>query len=208
MQRCKDEESSDAESLDSTGEDSLKFASVMTADEVLQRALEKTIRLKTLYIDQLVRLKHVLQEKRRDYLATHQKEKETLCSIAEQKPTSARDLKLLEKLRSYNHYRKYHGTEAILKKKMKNKRKGLALDAQAARFGGTKCVFTEGGVKCSVRTLPNAKFCPKHILNDPSQVLFRPCGFVYDDNTCRGEFFFFFWVFVVEGRIHVRGQLV
>lgn len=189
--RCKDEESSDAESLDSTGEDSLKFASVMTTDEVLLRALEKTNRLKTLYTEQLNRLKHVLKEKRRDYLVAIQKEKETLGPITEQKPTSARELKLLDKLRCYNQYRKYHGVEAILKKKMKNKRKGLAVDAQATRFGGTKCVFTEGGVKCNVRTLPNAKYCPKHILNDPCQVLFRACGFVCDDNICKGLFNFF-----------------
>lgn len=28
----------------------------------------------------------------------------------------------------------------------------------------SKCVFTEGGVKCGERTLPSAKHCRKHIL--------------------------------------------
>lgn len=28
----------------------------------------------------------------------------------------------------------------------------------------SKCVFTEGGVKCGERTLPSAKYCRKHIL--------------------------------------------
>lgn len=189
ISRCKDEESSDAESADSAGEDIFKFASVLTAEEALQRAKEKTMKLKTLYTDQLKHLKHVLRERRRDYLSAIQKEKESLCSIAEQSTSSARDQKLAEKIKGYNHYRRFYGVEAILRKKMKDKRKGIAADAVATRPGGTKCVFTEGGVKCNVRTLPHSKFCPKHILNDPFQVLFRPCGFVADDNTCRGGYF-------------------
>ncbi|KAJ8960136.1 hypothetical protein NQ318_003855 [Aromia moschata] len=61
----------------------------------------------------------------------------------------------------------------------------------------SKCLFTEGGVKCGERTLPLARHCRKHILEDPNQVLFRSCGKVngdvecntieaiFDDSTCR-----------------------
>ncbi|KAL3286903.1 hypothetical protein HHI36_001389 [Cryptolaemus montrouzieri] len=48
----------------------------------------------------------------------------------------------------------------------------------------TKCLFTEGGVKCGERTLPLARHCRKHILEDPNQVLFRSCGRVRADVEC------------------------
>lgn len=47
-----------------------------------------------------------------------------------------------------------------------------------------KCTFTEGGVKCIERALPVAKFCRKHILNDPSQVLFKRCERTQGDIEC------------------------
>jgi len=61
------------------------------------------------------------------------------------------------------------------------------LDAGSNRPGTNKCIYTEGGVKCSVRTLPAAKFCTKHVLNDPFQVLFQPCGTQQDEETCKGN---------------------
>lgn len=49
-----------------------------------------------------------------------------------------------------------------------------------------KCVYTEGGVKCGARSLPVSKFCPKHILQDTHQVLFRPCGCkIGSDSECK-----------------------
>ena len=49
-----------------------------------------------------------------------------------------------------------------------------------------KCVYTEGGVKCGARSLPVSKYCPKHILQDSHQVLFRPCGCkMGSDSECR-----------------------
>lgn len=49
-----------------------------------------------------------------------------------------------------------------------------------------KCVYTEGGVKCGARSLPVSKYCPKHILQDTHQVLFRPCGCkIGSDSECK-----------------------
>lgn len=48
----------------------------------------------------------------------------------------------------------------------------------------TKCTFTEGGVKCLERSMPVSKFCRKHILNDPSQVLYKRCNRVQADIGC------------------------
>ncbi|KAF2902084.1 hypothetical protein ILUMI_04106, partial [Ignelater luminosus] len=62
----------------------------------------------------------------------------------------------------------------------------------------SKCIFTEGGVKCGERALPVTRHCRKHILEDPNQVLFRACSkmggdiecttpveAIFDDATCR-----------------------
>lgn len=61
----------------------------------------------------------------------------------------------------------------------------------------TKCIFTEGGVKCGDRVVPCSKHCRKHILEDKKQILFRPCEIekggvvcqepvpkIFEDHTC------------------------
>lgn len=42
---------------------------------------DKLVRLKSLYVDQFLRLQHVLKEKRKQYLLNIKKEKETLCEF-------------------------------------------------------------------------------------------------------------------------------
>lgn len=49
----------------------------------------------------------------------------------------------------------------------------------------TRCVFTEGGVKCGDRIIPCSKFCRKHILEDKKQVLFRACNIEKAGVLCR-----------------------
>merc|ERR1712203_337154 len=42
-----------------------------------------------------------------------------------------------------------------------------------------KCSFNfTSSTKCGDICIPMTKFCQKHIMNDPNQVLFRPCGTV------------------------------
>uniref|UniRef100_A0A1B6KQF4 KAT8 regulatory NSL complex subunit 2 n=1 Tax=Graphocephala atropunctata TaxID=36148 RepID=A0A1B6KQF4_9HEMI len=183
--RALDNESSDAESVDSQAEDPLKHAGVYTAEEVTVVIKDKMIRLQSLYIDQFRRLHHLLKERRRKYVHALKKEKETLCSIHDQEKSTPKEQKLYQKLKALNHFHKYYGAEAVLHKK--------ALDRRAQVTEGTvprtshkgKCSFTEGGVKCGVKTLPVTKFCRKHILQDTQQVLFRACGFKRDDHTCK-----------------------
>lgn len=56
-----------------------RHAEVYTTTEVTRITNEKLERLRNLYIDQLYRLKHVLREKRRNYLQSLRVERETLC---------------------------------------------------------------------------------------------------------------------------------
>lgn len=80
------------------------------------------MRLRSLYIDQLYRLKHVLREKRRNYLHALRTERETLCSIHDQPKDTIAERKMYEKLKALNKYQKRNGVEAILYKKFLEKR--------------------------------------------------------------------------------------
>ncbi|XP_046673430.1 KAT8 regulatory NSL complex subunit 2 isoform X2 [Homalodisca vitripennis] len=183
--RALDNESSDAESIDSQAEDPLKHAGVYTAEEVTVVIKDKMIRLQSLYIDQFRRLHHLLKERRRKYLHALKKEKETLCSIHDQEKTTAKEQKLYQKLKALNHFHKYYGAEAVLHKKALERR-ALVTEGTIPRTSHKgKCAFTEGGVKCGAKTLPVTKYCRKHILEDTQQVLFRACGFKRDDHICQ-----------------------
>ncbi|RZF35766.1 hypothetical protein LSTR_LSTR012064 [Laodelphax striatellus] len=196
-----DRDSSDAESIDSQEEDPLKHAGVYTAEEAAGIMREKLIRLKTLYVDQLKRLHHILKEKKRKYHYSLVKEKETLASIHSQSKTSPKELKLYEKLKALNRFHKHSGLEAVMHHKIKEKRnqakkikkfkRSRLLDPTTSEGlfntapNSAKCSFSIGGVKCGLKTLPSSKFCRKHILHDPHQVLFRPCGCERAEVVCQ-----------------------
>ncbi|XP_029171900.1 KAT8 regulatory NSL complex subunit 2 isoform X2 [Nylanderia fulva] len=174
---------SDNESLHSPQEDPLKHAGIFTAEEVIYIAREKLIRLQSLYIDQFRRLQYILKEKRRKYLLALKKEKETFCSIHDQTKETAKEKKLYEKLKALNRYHRRSGAEAILYRKSLERRAQVTEPTQKPP-NMSKCVFTEGGVKCGERTLPSAKHCRKHILKDQHQVLFKACGAIRADIEC------------------------
>ncbi|KAG7209685.1 hypothetical protein KM043_011330 [Ampulex compressa] len=178
------QDDSDNESLYSPHEDPLKHTGIFTAEEVIYIAREKLIRLQSLYIDQFRRLQYTLKEKRRKYLHALKKEKETLCSIHDQLKETAKEKKIYEKLKALNRYHRRSGVEAILYKKSLERR-AQATEGPAQKTPNvSKCIFTEGGVKCGERTLPSAKHCRKHILKDQHQVLFKACGAIRADIEC------------------------
>lgn len=80
------------------------------------------MRLRSLYIDQLYRLKHVLREKRRNYLHSLRTERETLCSIHDQAKDTIAERRIYEKLKALNKYQRRNGVEAIMYKKFLEKR--------------------------------------------------------------------------------------
>ncbi|XP_054004031.1 KAT8 regulatory NSL complex subunit 2 isoform X4 [Hylaeus anthracinus] len=175
---------SDDDSLYSAQEDPLKHAGIFTAEEVIYIAREKLIRLQSLYIEQFRRLQYTLREKRRKYLHALKKEKETLCSIHDQPKELAKEKKIYEKLKALNRYHRRSGVEAILYRKSLERRAQVTDGSTQKIPSVSKCIFTEGGVKCGERTLPAAKHCRKHILKDQHQVLFKACGAVRADIEC------------------------
>uniref|UniRef100_A0A6P7HBY0 KAT8 regulatory NSL complex subunit 2 n=1 Tax=Diabrotica virgifera virgifera TaxID=50390 RepID=A0A6P7HBY0_DIAVI len=156
-------DSSDDESIDSENEDLLKHANVYTAEEITLLARDKLIKLQSLYIEQYRYLQYLLTKKRRKYLHLLKREKET-CSI----DVLSVHAPILE-------------VEPMLLSMLKCK---LATDGASKSSFYSKCIFTEGGVKCGERSLPLAKHCQKHILEDNNQVLFRACGKMTADIEC------------------------
>lgn len=194
---------SDNESIDSQDDDLLKHAGIYTTEEAVLITKDKLDKLQGLYLDQILRLQHLLREKRRKYLHALRKEREFMCSIHHQPKNTPGERKTYEKLKAFSHYHKRHGMEAVLYKKYIEKRRkayDASINGNSSKSSGShyaKCQFTEGGVKCAERCLPSCKFCRKHILEDKKQILFRACGVekagiscqdpipsIFEDSTC------------------------
>ncbi|KAH8246831.1 hypothetical protein KR032_001231 [Drosophila birchii] len=194
---------SDYESIDSEDDDPLKHAGVYTRAEAVHVAEAKLIKLQGLYREQVSHLEHVLKQRRRKYLHDIRREREIYCefvvfviwnfyqayfhftgSIHDQLKDTPHERKLYDQLKALNTYHRRQGMEAVLYKKLKEKRARDTLYASKSS-SNPKCVFTEGGVKCGERTLPCCKHCRKHILEDKRQVLFRACGVERSGVVCQ-----------------------
>ncbi|EDW98237.2 KAT8 regulatory NSL complex subunit 2 isoform X1 [Drosophila yakuba] len=175
---------SDYESIDSEDDDPLKHAGVFTRAEAVKIAETKLIKLQGLYREQVSYLQNVLKQRRRKYLHDIRRERELYCSIHDQLKDTPHERKLYEQLKALNSYHRRQGVEAVLYKKLKEKRARDTLYASKSS-SNPKCVFTEGGVKCGERTLPCCKHCRKHILEDKRQVLFRACGVERSGVVCQ-----------------------
>jgi len=192
----------------------LKHAGAYSAEEVIRIMRDKLIRLQKLYIDQFQRLQYLLKEERRQYKTALRKEHEAeLMSIQKQPKETPEDKIAYDQLKALNHYNKPAGTEAVLHAKLMERRiqaNSNATNANSNLISTTvpgslagklnttspivaKCSFNfTSSTKCGDICIPMTKFCQKHIINDPNQVLFRRCGFVVasedeyhtDDGPC------------------------
>ncbi|CAL1533944.1 unnamed protein product [Lymnaea stagnalis] len=177
----RDDGDSDAESIDSDQEDMLKYAGIYTTEEVAQILRDKLIRLQALYIDQFKRLKHVLFSKRREYLQVYKSERETLGSIKLYKK-DPHQRERYNKLCAMKRYHKKYGKEALLQKQSTERRMQVTEGSNFHVPHFAKCVFVDEGLRCNSRVVPLSKFCQRHVLHDPAQVLYRPCPFA--DSQC------------------------
>lgn len=170
---------SDADSVDSDHEDPLKHAGVYTAEEVALITREKLIRLQSLYIDQFKRLQHLLKEKKRRYLHSRKVEHETLGSSLLTGPEglSAKERDDLKKLKALRRYRRRYGVEALLHRRLRERRQAVSEGAPQSysRSVQEKCVSFVEGARCSNPVLPMTRHCLSHIRQDANQVLFKSC---------------------------------
>ncbi|XP_049798475.1 nucleolar protein dao-5-like [Schistocerca nitens] len=183
--------------------DLLHHAGVYTAEEAALLARDKLVRQQALYIQQFSRLQHLLREGRRRYLHELKLERQAEADAAKERQLAAEagddnsertglsergsasdavpgrssgrgtpqrsQYDAEEKLRATWRYHRHRGVCAVLRRKSWERR------ADTPAPPGPRCTHTEGGVRCSERCLPASKYCLKHILNDPNQMLYVPC---------------------------------
>lgn len=85
------------------------------------------------------------------------------------------------------HYQKMTiGQEAVVfKTAMDRKIRATSLLNNKGKSHPPHCTFVEMGIKCTGKMIPKSKFCKKHILKDPKQILFRACNILQSDNKCQ-----------------------
>uniref|UniRef100_A0A8C2W899 KAT8 regulatory NSL complex subunit 2 n=1 Tax=Chinchilla lanigera TaxID=34839 RepID=A0A8C2W899_CHILA len=161
---------SEAGSIDSDQEDSLKHAGVCIAEEVALIMREKLIHLQSLHTDQFKRLQHLLKEKKRWFLYNCKVEHEALGSSL---LTGAEGLlakeENLEQLKCLWQYHQHYRGEALLHRQLKECRM-LTTD------GASKCLASLDGVHCSDQSLPMTRHClTQENSTDTNQVLLKCC---------------------------------
>ena len=173
---------SEPESVDSESEESLKHAGVFTGEEVMRTMRDKLIRLQKLYIEQFGRLGHLLRESRRTYLAQVREEREAGLVNMSQQPG---DSQTFSKLKALTHYHSPAGREALLAARLRDKRASVSGGSKQSSGASSLSVGASpapcqhhltSSTKCGQGVVPMSRFCPRHILQDTSQVLFRQCG--------------------------------
>ena len=173
---------SEPESVDSESEESLKHAGVFTGEEVMRTMRDKLIRLQKLYIEQFGRLGHLLRESRRTYLAQVREEREAGLMNMSHQPG---DQQTLSKLKALTHYHCPAGREALLAARLRDKRAAVSGGSKASSGASSLSVGASpapcqhhltSSTKCGQGVVPMSRFCPRHVLQDTNQVLFRQCG--------------------------------
>lgn len=112
---------------------------------------------------------------------------ETFGLIKRTKWTNDEEYEKCQKLKLLEHYQKINiGQEAVVfKSAMDRKIKATSVLNNKGKSHLPHCTFVEMGIKCTEKLIPKTKFCKKHILKDPKQILFRACGILQSDNKCQ-----------------------
>lgn len=159
--------------------DPLEHAEVFTTEEITRIYLEKLQKLKSMYVGEYKRLIHILRESRRKYLQAVRQEKETMTSIHSQPKPTPEERVAYEQLKALARYHKHLGTHALLHRQQLERRLQVTEGVNykpGTSIGCVKCVYSEGSWRCGEKSIPLSKYCSKHILHDPNQVLFGACG--------------------------------
>jgi KAT8 regulatory NSL complex subunit 2 len=145
------------------------------------------LRLRELYQKEQHLIQRLLGEKRRKYVQSQRREQEQYGNVPVEPDRMSPEEKVsFEKFAALRRYSKIRGPEALLHQR--------SMDLASTSFqpkSFSKCVFShQRGVKCGEKTVPLSKYCFKHIISDPCQVLFRTCGFdIPDGDKCQDPLF-------------------
>ena len=117
---------------------------------------DKLIRLQKLYIEQFGRLGHLLRESRRIYLAQVKEEREAGLMNMSKQPGDKR---------------------AAVSGGPGGSKQSSGASSLSVGASPAPCQHhLTSSTKCGQGVVPMSRFCPRHILQDSSQVLFRQCG--------------------------------
>lgn len=158
----------------------LRYADVLTPEEVVATAQSKLIRLQSLYIEQFKRLFHLLKERKRQYIHDLRKEiKEEKVSGTESL-VDPNDIEGMDEDEIYAlaTYRRRTGVEALLRKKQQKRRieNNIAMtDFSLKSSPQSRCSHASNHTRCKSSCLPYTKYCSAHILEDPHQLLYKKC---------------------------------
>ncbi|KAF2348629.1 putative DNA-binding domain [Trinorchestia longiramus] len=185
---------SDVESGGDSDTEALQSAGVWTDVETVRVHLMHLNKLKHAYLEEFEGLRHQMRENRRRYLQEVAAEHQSLTSIHRQPKDSVEERLAYARLKALRHYRRHHGREALLREAYVEKRSCVADASRSDRPGLTAkdrssaavaaksskhcCLYNQGSWKCGEPAVPLAKYCVKHILEDPQQQLYRACGVV------------------------------
>lgn len=124
--------------------------------------------------------------KRREYLLNKKCDSESYGLLDKTKWINDEQFEKIRKLKLLEHYQKMTiGQEAVVfKTAMDRKIRATSLLNNKGK-SPPHCTFVEMGIKCTGKMIPKSKFCKKHILKDPKQILFRACGVLQSDNKCQ-----------------------
>ncbi|XP_050539685.1 KAT8 regulatory NSL complex subunit 2 [Daktulosphaira vitifoliae] len=175
------------EDVELTKSDSLCNIPKLSEKEAVRRVRNKFIKLQLLYAQEYRYLLFKYRVKRREYLLNKKRDLETYGLLGKSKWSNEEEYSKLRKLKLLEHYQKMSiGQEAVVfKTAMDRKIRATALLGNKGKAYHPHCSFVEMGIKCTGKMLPKSKFCRKHILKDPKQVLFRACGILQSDNKCQ-----------------------
>nr|CAB3262580.1 uncharacterized protein LOC100180613 [Phallusia mammillata] len=145
----------------------LLHADIFTPEEVVSLSRDNLVRLQAMYIDQFKHLHQELVANRLQYLSSEYME-----------PSGSQ-----KDLQSLSNFRCCSGPEALLSKQKNEKRQSISnMDQTLARTdyhsAKSRCCHVSNHVRCKLSCLPYTKFCTMHILNDPLQVLYKPCFYI------------------------------
>lgn len=193
---------SDSENMDSDQDDSLRHAGVYTAEEVSLILRDKMLKLQSLYVWQFKYLQHLLRQKYKTYLQKMQKSKDAHHSLHQSLADNSNEWALqwckqeIQKFNAISKYHRYHGQEALLKDKVREKRKAMIEGESYQPRSFIRCAFNKDE-QCYNPILPLSQYCKTRkyslivvctfkglshffllpdILYDKNQILFRPCA--------------------------------
>jgi KAT8 regulatory NSL complex subunit 2 len=175
------------EDIDLTKSDPLCNMPKLSEKEAVRRVRNKFIRLQLLYAQEYRYLLFKYRVKRREYLVNKKCDSESYGQLNKSKWTNDEEYAKFRKLKLLQHYQKMTiGQEAVVfKTAMDRKIRATSLLNNKGKSHLPHCTYVEMGIKCTGKMIPKSKYCKKHILKDPKQILFRACNVLQSDNQCQ-----------------------